>query len=226
MRAPERKAGSVPERRGRWSVVAAIAVVALLGIVGCSSKSKVEAKRPLDTTPAPGSVVVSDEAEGYAVSIPTSWVKLPTEVGAFDAAAEGVKAKAPPAALPAVTIGLVQLKSTVRAGAVLAAIDPATGATANLVTLGANGQNVSELAIGAANRLKGNGATDLTKVDVTADGIPAARSRFRTAFQGDSGPVNLDESQLYVVRRGQAFILTLAGGSADLDGIANSLKLA
>ncbi|MDQ6797578.1 MAG: hypothetical protein M3011_06070 [Actinomycetota bacterium] len=205
------------------------AVVAMvLGVlVACSSKgTTTEPRRPLDKTPAPGAVVVSDDAEGYALSLPPSWVKLPTEVSAFPAAADAVRAQAPPAAAAAVAIGLVQLKSAVTAGVSLAAIDPSTGSTANLVTLDANGQKVSEVAIGAANRLNGNGATGLTRETVTVDGIAAVRSRFRNAFSGESGPVNLSESQLYVVRRGQAFILTLTGESADLDGIASSLKLA
>jgi len=195
-------------------------------LVGCSSKAAPEPRRPLDTTPAPASVVVSDEAEGFAVSIPTSWVKMPTEIGKFDAAVDAVKAQASPAARPAVEIGLVQLKSAVRSGAVMAAIDPTTGSTANLITLSANGQKVSEVAIGAANGLKSNGATDVTRVTVTTDGIAAIRQRFRTPFQADSGPISLTESQLYVVRRNHAFILSLTGESADLDGIAASLKLA
>jgi len=153
-------------------------------------------------------------------------VKLPTDTGSFDAAAKQVLDNASPAAKPAVTLGLVQLRSAVRTGVILAAIDPTTGATANLITLGANGQKVSEVAIGSANRLIGNGATDLTRETLTVDGIPAERSRFRNAFSSDSGPVNLAESQLYVVRRGQAFILSLTGESADLDAIASSLKLA
>jgi len=195
-------------------------------LVACSSKGTPEPRRPLDTTPAPGAAVVSDDAEGYALSLPASWVKLPTEVSAFPAAADAVRAQAPPATAAAVVLGLVQLKSAVTAGVILAAIDPNTGSTANLVALNANGQKVSEVAIGAANRLIGNGATDLTRATVTVDGIPAVRSRFRNAFSGESGPVNLNESQLYVVRRGQAFILTLTGESTDLDGIASSLKLA
>lgn len=208
------------------SIVATFVVLVLVALVGCSSKSKSEPRRPLDTTPAPGSVVVSDDTQGYAVSIPSSWVKLPTESSAFDAAADQVRAQTSPEALPAVTIGLVQLKSAVRSGAVMAAIDTATGSTANLVTLDAQGQKVSEVAVGAGQRLVQNGATDFSKVATTTDGIAAVRSKFRTPFQSDSGPVNLNETQLYIVRRGQAFILTLTGESADIEGIANSVKLA
>jgi len=216
----------VPERRWPIAATATAAMLALAVLVGCSSKSTPEPRRTLDTTVAPGSTLVSDDAEGYALSLPMSWVKMPTDIGTFPAAADAVSAQAPPAAAAAVAIGLVQLKSAVTAGVLLAAIDPNTGSTANLVVLDANGQKVSEVSVGAANRLIGNGATGLTRADVTVDGIAGVRSRFRNAFSGDSGPVNLNESQLYVVRRGQAFILTLTGESADLDGIAASMKLA
>ncbi len=214
-------------RLRRWSVATTAVTLAVSLLVACSSKATTEPRRPLDTRPAAqGSVVVSDDAEGYAVSLPPSWVKLPTDTGSFDAAAKQVLDKASLAARPAVTLGLVQLRSAVRTGVIVAAIDPDSGATANLVTLGANGQKVSEVAVGAANRLIGNGATDLTREKVTVDEIAAERSRFKNKFSSETGPVDLSESQLYVVRRGQAFILTLTGESADLDGIASSLKLA
>ncbi|MEN3315335.1 MAG: hypothetical protein V7605_1569 [Acidimicrobiaceae bacterium] len=221
MRAP----GSGTSRRDR-SVATAVVAIAVSLLVSCSGKSSSQPRRPLDTSVAPGSSVVSDDAEGFAVSFPTTWVKLPTDIGSFDAAAGSVKASAPPSAASAVATGLLQLKSVVREGAALAAIDPTTGATANLVTLGAQGQKPSEVAIGAANQLIGNGATEVTRQNVTVDGVTAVRQRFKTPFPGDAGPVSLSESQLYAVRRGQVFILTLAGESPDLDAIAGSLKLA
>jgi len=220
-----RQPGSGTGRR-KWSVATAMVVMALSLLASCSGKSSSEPRRPLDTSAAPGSSVVSDTAGGFAVSFPTMWVKLPTDIGSFDAAAATVTAQAPPSAATAVATGLLQLKSAVREGAVLAAIDPNTGSTANLVTLSAGGQKASEIAIGAGKELTGNGATDVTRENTTADGVAAVRQRFRTPFPGDAGPVTLNESQLYVVRRGQVFILTLTGESADLDAIASSLKLA
>jgi hypothetical protein len=212
LRAP----GSGTSRRDR-SVATAVVAIAVSLLVSCSGKSSSQPRRPLDTSVAPGSSVVSDDAEGFAVSFPTTWVKLPTDIGSFDAAAGSVKASAPPSAASAVATGLLQLKSVVREGAALAAIDPTTGA---------QGQKPSEVAIGAANQLIGNGATEVTRQNVTVDGVTAVRQRFKTPFPGDAGPVSLSESQLYAVRRGQVFILTLAGESPDLDAIAGSLKLA
>ncbi len=211
----------------RWPVAATMAALMLAVLVGCSSKgTPAEPRRPLDTTAAAGSTVVSDDAEGFAVSIPTAWVKMPTEVGKFDAAADAVRAQAPPASAAAVDVGLYQLKSAVRSGVSIAAIDTQTGTTANLVTLASKNQKVDEIAVAAGNELRQNGDTNFERRPVTVDGIAGVRQRFVAPFPGASGPVNLNESQLYVARRGHVFILTLAGDSPDVDGIANSLKLA
>src|SRR5215210_5600330 len=106
----EVRAQRSPGRRHPQLVATIVVLVLTVLAAGCSSDKKVEPKRPLDTTPAtPGAVVVSDDAMGYAVSIPPGWVRLPTEVSNFDAAADAVKAEASPEARPAVTLGLVQL---------------------------------------------------------------------------------------------------------------------
>ncbi|MGI9034355.1 MAG: hypothetical protein DLM65_01490 [Candidatus Aeolococcus gillhamiae] len=203
-------------------MVGLVLVISALG--ACSKKASVEPRRPLDTTPAAGSVVVSDASAGYALSIPTSWKQMPTDVARFDGEADTLKAASPaPAKL---TTGLTQLKSVVRNGASVAAIDPDTGATANLIVLDAGGQKATQIAVGSANQLRGNGATDITRQAVTVDGLAAVRQSFRTPFPGGTGPVSLAENQIYVVRRSQAFILTLTGDSSALDGIAASLKLA
>ncbi len=212
-------------RARRWSVTAAMVTV-VLSLVACSGDEPKEPKRPLDTTPAPESVVISDEAAGFAVSIPTSWVKMPTELGAYDAAADAVRNQAPPAEAAMVAIALDQLKSAVRGGVAMAAIDPQTASTANLVTLGDQGQSPDEIAIGAANQLIPTGATDITREPLTVDGVPAVRQRFKTTVSGDNGAVTLTKSQIYAVRRGEVFILTLVGESPGLDNIGTSLKLA
>lgn len=210
--------------RARKAVATIMAVLTVGLLAACSSKAKAEPRRPLDTTPPPGSVVVSDASAGYAVAIPTSWKQLPTDVARFDGDADALRAASQtPAKL---ATGLTQLKSVVRSGASVVAIDPDTGATANLIVLDAGGQNPTEIATGSANQLRQNGATGVTRRAVTVDGLRAVRQQFHTPFPGDAGPVDLAETQIYVVRRGQAFILTLAGDSPALDGIAASLKLA
>ncbi|MFN2608159.1 MAG: hypothetical protein ABR511_09755 [Acidimicrobiales bacterium] len=198
-----------------------VVATALAGLAACSGKAASEPRRPLDTTAAPGTMVVSDAAIGFAVSIPTSWKTLPTDVSKFDDAAAPILA-----ASTKVAVGLTQLKSVVREGANMAAIDPDTGATVNLNSLDAGGQSVSKIAVGAAKQLSTNGATGVTRDAVTVDGVKAVRQRFHTPFPGETGPVDLSETQVYAVRRGQLFILTLAGDSPALDGIAASLKLA
>ena len=214
--------------RGPYRSVAAsmVAVLLMLTLVACSDDKPEEPARPLDTTPAPGSFVVSDEATGFAVSIPDTWVKLPTSLGDFDAAADAVRAQAAPEVAAAVATGLDQLKSAVRGGVAMVAIDPRTGAGTTLVTLDDNDQTPEEVAVGTANELIATGVTDVSREKITIDGVEAVRQRFKAPVSTETGPITVSKSQIYVVRRGELFILSLIGETPETDSIGTSLKLA
>ena len=204
-------------RRSRWLVTA----VAIVALVACGSDDEKPAARPLDAVAVPGFTVVSDANLGFAMSLPESWRQLPLDVGSFDAAADELRKES-----DKVGPALTQLKSVVRGGANVAAVDPATGSTVNLIVLPADSEP-DEIATQAAVQLRSTGATELQREDVTVDGEPAVRQRFRLPFPSDAGGVvDLRESQYYVVRRGKAYILTLVGDSPDLERIAESLQLA
>jgi hypothetical protein len=198
-------------------------VAVTVTLVGCSSGgSKDEGpRRPLDTSAPAGSTVATDAKIGFAITLPSSWKQLPTDAGKFDAAADPIRA-----ASDKVGTGLAQLKSAVRSGANLAAIDPETGATVNLIVLDAGGSSLDKIATQSANLLRGNGASDITREQTTVDGVPAVRQRFRQRLPGETGAVDVSTTQLYVLRRGQEFVLTLSGDDPGLDSIAASLKLA
>ena len=204
-------------RRSRWLVTA----VAIVALVACRSDDAERPARPLDAVPPPGFTVVSDANAGFALAVPDSWRQMPLDVGSFDAAADEVRSQS-----DRVGPALTQLKSVVRGGANVAAVDPGTGSTVNLIVLPADSEP-DEIATQAAVQLRSTGATELQKEEVTVDGEPAVRQRFRLPFPDDAGGVvELRESQYYVVRRGKAYILTLVGDSPDLDRIAQSLQLA
>ncbi|HEV3400438.1 MAG TPA: hypothetical protein VG078_01350 [Acidimicrobiales bacterium] len=201
----------------RWLV----AVVAIVALVSCGSDDDEEPARALDSPSLPGFTVVSDANAGFAVSVPESWRQLPLDVGSFDAAADKVRQES-----DRVGPALTQLKSVVRNGANAAVVDPATGSTVNLIVLPADSEP-DEIATQAAIQLRGTGATELQKEEVTVDGVSAVRQRFLLPFPSEAGGVvQLRESQYYVVRRGKAYILTLVGESPDLDRIATSFQLA
>ena len=202
-------------RRRRW-LVAAVLTVALAACGGDDEP----AARPLDTSAAPGFTVVSDAPAGFAISVPTGWRQLPLEIGRFDEGADQLRKES-----DKVGPALDQLKGAVRDGARLAAADPATGSTVNLIILPADA-NLEDLAKAAAVRLRQTGATELRQESSTVDGLPAVRQRFRVTLPAGTGTVELRESQYYVVRRGKAYILTLVGDSPELDQIAASFKLA
>ena len=203
----------------RWLATTVLTAVLAAALVACGGDDE-PAARPLDTRAAPGFTVVSDALGGFAISVPTGWRQLPLEIGRFDEGADELRKES-----DKVGPALDQLEGAVRDGARLAAADPATGSTVNLIILPADA-SLEDLAKAAALRLRQTGATGLTQESATVDGVPAVRQRFRVTFPADPGTVELQESQYYVVRRGKAYILTLVGDSPQLEQIAASLQLA
>jgi hypothetical protein len=208
-------------RTRRWSVMALTVAVAA-GLVACGSDGEdEEPRRSLDKTAPPGATVVSDDGVGFAVAVPTSWKQMPLDQSAFDTEAEALKASS-----NKVGTGLVQLKGAVRSGANVAAIDPATGATVNLIALEAASDAFDKTVEQIVNQLRANGATDVRNEDTTVDGIPGARLQFRQRLPGETGAVDVTTSQVIVRRRNRDFILTVSGDTPDAQTITGSLELA
>ena len=208
-------------RTRRWSVVAVVVTMAA-ALVACGSDGDdEEPRRALETDAPPGATVISDEGVGFAVAIPDSWTRLPLEVSAFDEEAETLRASS-----DKVGTGLVQLKSAVRSGAHLAAIDPATGATVNLIALEAAVDKFDKTVDQIVTLLRANGATDVRREATTVDGIPGARLQFRQRLPGETAAVESDTTQVVVRRRNRDFILTVSGDTPDAESIASSLQLA
>ncbi|HWC11214.1 MAG TPA: hypothetical protein VG455_08330 [Acidimicrobiales bacterium] len=208
-------------RRRRWSVVAVMVMVAA-GVVACGGDGDdEEPRRALDKTAPPGATVVSDDGVGFAVAVPSSWKQLPLELSAFDQEADALRASS-----DKVGTGLVQLKGAVRSGANMAAIDPATGATVNLIVLEAASDKFDRTVDQIVDQLRANGATDLRREEITVDGVPGARMQFRQRLPGETGAVEVDTTQVIVRRRDRDFILTVSGDTPDAATIAGSLELA
>lgn len=208
-------------RTRRWSVVAVMVMVAA-GLVACGSDGEdEEPRRPLDKSAPLGATVVSDDGVGYAVAVPTSWKQMPLDQSAFDSEAEALKASS-----NSVGTGLVQLKGAVRSGANVAAIDPATGATVNLIALEAASDKFDKTVEQIVNQLRANGATNVQSQKVTVDGVSGSRLQFRQRLPGETGAVDVTTTQVIVRRRNRDFILTVSGDTPQAATIAGSLKLA
>ena len=207
-------------RTGRWSVVAVMVAVAA-GLVACGSDGDEEPRRPLDKSAPPGGTVVSDDGVGFAVAVPTSWKQMPLELSAFDQEADALRASS-----NNVGTGLVQLKGAVRSGANVAAIDPATGATVNLIVLEAASDEFDKTVDQIVNQLRANGATNVRRENTTVDGVSGARMQFRQRLPGETGAVDVTTTQVIVRRRNRDFILTVSGDTPEATAIAGSLELA
>lgn len=208
-------------RARRWSVVAVMAAVTA-GLVACGSDDdKEEARRPLEKNPPQGATMVSDDGVGFAVAIPTSWKQLPLDLAAFDQEAEALKASS-----DKVGTGLVQLKGAVRGGALVAAIDPGTGATANVIVLEAAVDKFDKTVEQITGQLGANGATNIKQQDAVVDGLAGVRLQFRQRLPGEVGAVEVNTTQVIVRRHNRDFILTVSGDSPDTATITGSLELA
>ncbi len=211
----------VAVRVRRWSVMA-VMVVVTAGLVACGSDDgEDEARRPLEKDAPPGATMVSDDGVGFAVAIPTSWKQLPVDLTTFDQEAEALKASS-----DKVGTGLVQLKGAVRGGALVAAIDPGTGATANLIVLEAAADKFDKTVEQITGQLGANGATNIRQQEAVVDGLPGARLQFRQRLPGEVGAVEVNTTQVIVRRHNRDFILTVSGDSPDTGTITGSLELA
>jgi hypothetical protein len=208
-------------RTRRWSMVAVMVAVAA-GLVACGSDGEeAEPRRPLDKSAPPGATVVSDDGVGFAVAVPTSWKQMPLELSAFDQEADALRVSS-----NNVGTGLVQLKGAVRSGANVAAIDPATGATVNLIVLEAASDEFDKTVDQIVNQLRANGATNVRRENTTVDGVSGARMQFRQRLPGETGAVDVTTTQVIVRRRNRDFILTVSGDTPEATAIAGSLELA
>lgn len=167
-----------------------------------------------------GTTVVVDRKVCFSVGLPSTWRQLPLHIADFDRAADELRPQS-----TKIGPALTQLKSVVRAGTHVAALDLATGATVNVSVLKADG-TLPAIVTRVTRELQRISAANFARENVAVSGEPAVRQRFTLPFPGDNGPFDLKETQLYVVHRGEAYIVTLAGESPDLDGIAASLRLA
>ncbi len=213
------------QRPVRAAVRAALLVVALAAPAACGGGGGNglkcnDAALGSGTSAPPGVNVFVDHRVCFSVALPSTWRQLPLRIADFDKAADDLRPQS-----NKIGPALTQLKSVVRAGTRLAALDLTTGATVNMNVLKADGK-VQEIVIRVTRELQRISAANFTRENITVAGEPAIRQRFTLPFPGDNGPFDLKETQIYVVHRGLAYIMTLAGESPDLDPIAASVQLA
>ena len=207
-----------PSGRRRASVRAAVLVAALLALAACSGPPPAP-----ETTAPPGYTVVSDAENGFAVAVPSHWQRIPmtTDLEVFDRNVNRIRLDNPKLA-SAIVLARVIAGSSGK----MMAVDPEGVTSVNLTVADAQEETLDELASKVTDKLREDGATDLTEERVPVAGRPGIKLTFTFPVEIDAGKVPTEEIQYYAIREGKTYILTVMGADPEVaENIAKSLAI-
>ena len=176
------------------------------------------------TTTAPeGFTVMSDAKEGFAVAVPSDWVRIPLKPNPadFDKDANELRRQNPKLASI-----LNQARVLGQSGGKFMAVAPDGVANVNLTADKPKEKTVDEIVTNSIEGLKSFEASNFAQEQVTLSGEPAVRLSFRLPCDTAAGRSPTDEIQYYLLEDEKAYILTVAAAPAPVaSAIAGSLKL-
>lgn len=190
----------------------------IVSLVACGSD------KAAPTTTAPeGFTVMSDAKEGFAVAVPSDWVRVPLKPNPadFDKDANDLRRQNPKLASI-----LNQARVLGQSGGKFMAVAPDGAANVNLTVDKPKEKTVEEIVANSTEGLKSFGASDFAQEQATLSGKPAIRLSFRLPVDTDEGRIPTDEIQYYMLEDEKAYILTVAAVPPPVAStIAGSLKL-
>ncbi|CAA9212989.1 MAG: hypothetical protein AVDCRST_MAG10-226 [uncultured Acidimicrobiales bacterium] len=176
------------------------------------------------TTTAPeGFTVMSDAKEGFAVAVPSDWVRIPLKPNPadFDTDANELRRQNPKLASI-----LNQARVLGQSGGKFMAVAPDGVANVNLTADKPKEKTVDEIVTNSIEGLKSFEASNFAQEQATLSGKPAVRLSFRLPVDTDAGRIPTDEIQHYLLEDEKAYILTVAAAAPPVaSAIAGSLKL-
>ena len=176
------------------------------------------------TTTAPeGFTVMSDAKEGFAVAVPSDWVRIPLKPNPadFDTDANELRRQNPKLASI-----LYQARVLGQSGGKFMAVAPDGVANVNLTADKPKEKTVDEIVTNSIEGLKSFEASNFAQEQATLSGKPAVRLSFRLPVDTDAGRIPTDEIQHYLLEDEKAYILTVAAAAPPVaSAIAGSLKL-
>ena len=190
----------------------------LMTLVACSDD------KPAPTTTAPeGFTVMSDAKEGFALAVPADWTPIPlsNNPDEFNRNANALRLKNPKLASI-----LNQARILGQSGGKFMAVDPEGTRSINLTVDKPKEKSLQEVVRNSITALNGVGATNIAEAGATLSGKPAVKLTFRLPVETDTGVVQTDEVQHYLLEDGKAYILSVLGAPADVAAaVASSLRL-
>jgi len=176
------------------------------------------------TTTAPdGYTVASDDKEGFALAVPSTWTRIPLRANPadFDKDANALRL-----ANPKLASILNQARVLGQSGGLFMAVSPDGTMSVNLTADKPKEKTLEEIVANSIEGLKSFEAVNFAQEPATLGGRPAMRLTFRLPVTTDAGDVPTDEVQHYLLRSGKAYILTVAAAPGDVGAaIATSLRL-
>ena len=208
-----------PSRPITTRAAAAVALCSmLLTLVACGD----DKKAPTITAPA-GYTVAANDKEGFALARPSDWTEIPLKLNPADFDPEANRLRL---ANPKLASILNQARLLGQSGGLFMAVAPDGVANLNLTADKPDQKTVEEVVTASIEALKTVQATNIAQEPATLSGKPAIKVSFRLPVQTDTGPIQTDEIQHYLLEDGKAYILTVAGAPADVAStIAGSFKL-
>jgi len=175
------------------------------------------------TTGPPGYQVLSDAPFGFAVAVPSGWIRIPlsTDPDVFDSKANALRSEH-----PGLAEAIVLARIIANASGQLMAAAPDGGASVNLTAAKAPEKDLDDASRKIIAAHLQNGATEPVAARLTVAGEPALRLTFKAPVETDEGTVTTEEVQFIFLREGSAYILTVMNAGPEVaDAIAASLRL-
>jgi hypothetical protein len=204
-----------------------VALVVVLGLLGCGSDSDSDESSSEETTEATaaptartvpaGYIDVKDEETGVSVAVPQDWQQVPLNAATLRQQADAVRTENPKLAET-----LDSAEALIGGGGKLFAIHPDGESNVNLIVTDSGGAKLEDIPGPAVRELRSRGATIESQERTTLGGDEAVKVTMKFPV---SASETVDEVQYYVIKRGRAYILTLTGRDPALDVIAKSMAI-
>ncbi len=202
----------------RGAAAAVSLCIMLLTLVACGD----DKKAPTITAPA-GYTVAANDKEGFALVRPSDWTEIPLTLNPADFDKDANRLRL---ANPKLASILNQARLLGQSGGLFMAVAPDGVTSMNLTADKPDQKTVEEVVTASVEALKTVQATNIAQEPATLAGKPAIKVTFRLPVQTDTGPVDTDEIQHYLLEDGKAYILTVAGAPAEVAStIAGSFAL-